>query len=315
MSNSSLVYLGPPGTFTHSAIDLMTVPWNGEISYEKEVADVVFAVESGQAQAGLVPLENSVEGDVASTLDELIFRAAQCFINEEIVVPVSFVLAVPASTKSAPVTKVLTHPHAAAQCKEYLRNNNIEVEYTASTADACKIVAERKEAGLGAIAAAKGADTFGLYVKQTRIEDYSGGKTRMALISRKLSSPTGHDKTSIVVTPVADRNGLLADILACFAKRDIGLTSISSRPLKTRLGEYAFLISARGHIGDPTLKAAIGDVGALGAAIKVLGSYPINPEISSARLGESLPPGSVTSDVLNEWVARLVKDSTTETPR
>jgi prephenate dehydratase len=138
VSNQKLVYLGPPGTFTHAAIDLMTVPWTGEIIAEKEVSDVVFAVESGSADAGLVPLENSVEGDVLSTLDELIFRAAQCFINEEIVVPISFVLAVPSSTKNEPVTKVLTHPHAAAQCKEYLKANKIEVEFTASTADACR---------------------------------------------------------------------------------------------------------------------------------------------------------------------------------
>ena len=314
MSNQKLVYLGPPGTFTHAAIDLMTVPWNGEIVAEKEVADVVFAVESGNADAGLVPLENSVEGDVLSTLDELIFRSAQCFINEEIVVPISFVLAVPSSTKNAEVKKVLTHPHAAAQCKEFIKLNKLVVEFTASTADACKIVSERKEAGLGAIAASKGADTFGLFVKQTRLEDFAGGKTRMALISRNLSSPTGHDKTTLVITPVADRNGLLSDILTCFSKRDIGLTAISSRPLKTRLGEYTFLVSARGHIGEPTLQSAIMDVSSIGAAVKVLGSYPMNPEISSARVGESLPPGSVTSDVLKEWVDRLVK-AATDVPR
>jgi len=314
VSNQKLVYLGPPGTFTHAAIDLMTVPWNGEIVAEKEVADVVFAVESGNADAGLVPLENSVEGDVLSTLDELIFRSAQCFINEEIVVPISFVLAVPSSTKNAEIKKVLTHPHAAAQCKEFIKLNKLEVEFTASTADACKIVSERKEAGLGAIAASKGADTFGLFVKQTRLEDFAGGKTRMALISRNLSSPTGHDKTTLVITPVADRNGLLSDILTCFSKRDIGLTAISSRPLKTRLGEYTFLVSARGHIGEPTLQSAIMDVSSIGAAVKVLGSYPMNPEISSARVGESLPPGSVTSDVLKEWVDRLVK-AATDVPR
>jgi chorismate mutase/prephenate dehydratase len=175
-------------------------------------------------------------------------------------------------------------------------------------------VSERKEPGLAAIAATKGADTFGLFVKQTRLEDFAGGKTRMALISRNLSSPTGHDKTTLVITPVADRNGLLSDILTCFAKRDIGLTSISSRPLKTRLGEYTFMVSTRGHIGEPTLQAAIMDVSNLGAAVKVLGSYPMNPEISSARVGESLPPGSVTSDVLKEWVDRLVK-AATEVPR
>jgi len=229
-------------------------------------------------------------------------------------VPISFVLAVPSSTKNAEVKKVLTHPHAAAQCKEFIKLNKLEVEFTASTADACKIVSERKEAGLGAIAASKGADTFGLFVKQTRLEDFAGGKTRMALISRNLSSPTGHDKTTLVITPVADRNGLLSDILTCFSKRDIGLTAISSRPLKTRLGEYTFLVSARGHIGEPTLQSAIMDVSSIGAAVKVLGSYPMNPEISSARVGESLPPGSVTSDVLKEWVDRLVK-AATDVPR
>jgi len=309
-SPDTLLYLGPPGTFTHAAVDLMAVPWTGSLRPEREVSDIVFAVESGQVAAGLVPLENSVEGDVAGTLDELIFRSAQCFINEEIVVPVTFVLAVPSAAANAPVARILTHPHAAAQCKEFLRASGVQVDFTASTADACRVVAERGEPGLAAVASSKGAEAFGLRVKQTRLEDFSGAKTRMALISRRLSPPTGHDKTTLVVTPVADRNGLLAEILHCFASRDIGLNAISSRPLKTRLGEYCFLISARGHIADPTLQAALLDIGRIGAAVKILGCYPEHPEISAARVGESTPPGSVTSDVLTEWVARLVAGAT-----
>ncbi|MBU6146841.1 MAG: hypothetical protein KGP10_01555 [Actinomycetales bacterium] len=310
-SPDTLLYLGPPGTFTHAAVDLMTVPWTGPLRPEREVADIVFAVESGQAAAGMVPLESSVEGDVAGTLDELIFRSAQCFINEEVVVPVSFVLAVPHAAANAPVTRILTHSHAAAQCKEFLRASGASVDFTASTADACRLVAERGEVGLAALASSKGAEAFGLRVKQTRLEDFSGAKTRMALISRRLSAPTGHDKTTVVVTPVADRNGLLAELLACFASRDIGLNAISSRPLKTRLGEYCFLISARGHIADPTLQSALIDVGGIGAAVKILGCYPENPAISAARVGESTPPGSVTADVLTDWVARLVAEATT----
>jgi len=310
----SLVYLGPPGTFTHAAVDLMAVPWTGELEAERSVADVVFAVESGRAEAGLVPLENSVEGDVAGTLDELIFRSAQCFINEEIVVPVTFVLAVPSSTKNAAVHTVLTHPHAAAQCKEFIKNGKLKVEFVESTADACRIVAERQEPGIGAISSAKGADAFGLYVKQTRVEDFSGAVTRMVVISRHIVAPTGHDKTTVVVTPVADRNGLLVDILNCFSSRDVGLTAVSSRPLKTRLGEYCFLVSARGHLADPTIRQAIESVGELGAAVKILGSYPENPQISSARVGEAVPPGSVTKDVLSGWISQLLEGGVRATP-
>ena len=84
-----LTYLGPAGSFTHAAIDLLATPWTGRVEPRDSVADVIFSVESGEAEAGLVPLETSVEGDVSSTIDELIFRSSMCFINEEVVVPVN----------------------------------------------------------------------------------------------------------------------------------------------------------------------------------------------------------------------------------
>lgn len=301
-----LTYLGPPGSFTHAAVDLLAVPWVGEVAPRASVPDVIFSVESGEAAAGIVPLESSVEGDVSSTVDELIFRSSVCFINEELVVPINYVVVGLAGARAAGVRRLITTQAAAAQCRRFIESAGVELTLAESVSAACAAVSAQDDPAVAAIASAKAARLHSLAVLRGVAEDHSGVATRMGLLRRKPASPTGHDITAIVVTPVGDRTGVLADILACFSSRDIALTSISSRRLKTRLGEHCFLLTARGHLADARVREALACSAQIPAEVKILGCYPLNPAVSEGRIGEFPPPGSVGADTLDAWVDSLL---------
>ncbi len=301
-----LTYLGPPGSFTHAAVDLLEAPWPGQVEPRDSVADVIFSVESGEADAGVVPLETSVEGDVSSTIDELVFRSSMCFINEELIVPVNYVVAGTAGARAAGIERVVTTTVAAAQCRRFLEGADAEVELVDSIAAACRRVADAGDDATVALTSAKAARLHSLAVLRAAAEDHSGTATRMALLTRRLAAQTGHDRTVIVVTPIGDRTGVLADILDCFAERDIALTAISSRPVRTRAGEYCFLLTARSHLSDTRLQDTLRAVTGLPAEVKVLGSFPLAEASTVARVDESAPPGSVGADTLDAWIAALL---------
>ena len=135
---------------TPAAVDLLEAPWPGQVEPRDSVADVIFSVESGEADAGVVPLETSVEGDVSSTIDELVFRSSMCFINEELIVPVNYVVAGTAGARAAGIERVVTTTVAAAQCRRFLEGADAEVELVDSIAAACRRVADAD--GLAALA-------------------------------------------------------------------------------------------------------------------------------------------------------------------
>lgn len=303
-----LTYLGPAGSFTHAAVNLLRTPWRGSVEPRSSVADVIFSVESGEASAGVVPLEASVEGDVSSTIDELIFRSSMCFINEEMIVPIHYVVAGPAGSRLDNVTKLVTMPSAIAQCRRFVDTLGADVVLVESAATACAaIVNDSSSSGLSAaLTTTEAAKLSGLSVLKGAAEDHMGVSTRMALLGRRVSAPTGHDRTALIITPVGDRTGVLGDILACFSERDIALSSISSRSLRTRTGEYSFLLTAHGHIADDRVQEAMAVVAALPAEIKILGSFPMGAGSVDRRSAESTPPGSVDSDTLPDWVATLL---------
>lgn len=305
-----LTYLGPAGSFTHAAVNLLGTPWTGGVEPRASVAEVIFSVESGEADAGVVPLETSVEGDVSSTIDELIFRSSMCFINEELIVPVNYVVAGSVGAKVAQLQRLVTTTAAMAQCRRFIESINAEVTLVESTAVACEVVAALDPGEAGALTTAEAAKMNGLAVLRGVAEDHSGVSTRMALLSRRVPAPTGRDRTSIVVTPVGDRTGVLAEILECFSARDIALTSISSRPLRTRTGEYSFLLTARGHLADERVQEALAAVAALPGEIKILGSYPLIADADDRRVGESAPPGSVDAATLPNWIHTLLTPET-----
>lgn len=303
-----LTYLGPAGSFTHAAVNLLRTPWRGSVEPRSSVADVIFSVESGEAAAGVVPLETSVEGDVTSTIDELIFRSSMCFINEELIVPIHYVVAGPAGSRLDDVTRLVTMPSAIAQCRRFVDTLGADVVLVESANAACEgVVNSGSSSGLwAALTTTEAAKLWGLSVLRGTAEDHTGVSTRMALLGRRVSTPTGHDRTALVVTPVGDRTGVLGDILECFSDRDIALTSISSRSLKTRTGEYSFLLTAHGHLADERVQEAMKVAADLPAEIKILGSFPMAAGWAERRSGESVPPGSVDSETLPDWIATLL---------
>ena len=301
-----LTYLGPPGSFTHAAVDLLDAPWTGRVEARDSVADVIFSVESGAADAGLVPLETSVEGDVSSTIDELVFRSSMCFINEEILVPVTYVAAGNAGAHASDIRTVVATPVAAAQCRRFIEGCGAAVDFVDSMATACRVVEESGSDTTVALASTKAAHLRGLVTVRSGVEDHSGVTTRMALLSRRLAPRTGHDRSVVVATPIDDRTGVLADILGCFADRDIALTAISSRPIRTRSGEYCFLLTARGHLSDARLQETLRAVAGIPAELKLLGSFPLPADSANRRVDESAPPGSVGAETLDDWIDSLL---------
>lgn len=310
MSNGGqqlLTFLGPVGSLTHAAVESLSQPWPGPVAPKSSVVDVIFSVESGEAAAGVVPLETSIEGDVTSTVDELIFRSSLCFINEVIVVPVSYVVAGVGGNRWGDVRHVVTTAAALAQCRRFIETADVSVQLVGDVSEAAQVVTSDNSSETAALTTAMSAHMASLTVLRSSVEDHSGVATRMGLLSRQVSRPTGHDETSVVITPIGDRTGVLADILRCFSERGIALTAISSRPLKTRLGEYCFLLTARSHIADAVFQAALRDTAELSAEIKLLGSFPSQASADPVRVDEAAPPGSVDAAGLQPWIESVLE--------
>jgi prephenate dehydratase len=293
-----LLYLGPPGSFTHAGA--ASVP-EADAAPARDAREIVAAVEAGTADLGLVPLENSVEGDVPGTLDELVFGSASVFLRREVVVPVTFVLAGLPGAAEGRLTRVLSHPHAIGQCRRVVAELGLEVELTPSTSQACADVAARQDPSLAALASTAAVELHGLAALRSGVEDVPGAATRMALIGRELAAPSGRDITVAVLTPDTNRTGILAEALRCFSDRGVALSRISSRPLKAQLGTYVFVVAAAGHLADQVVADAFEAVTRLGVLVKVLGSCPETAPVQLLGTGAAQPPGSVDADGWAAW--------------
>lgn len=298
MARPTLLYLGPVGSFTHAGA--LTVPDTDAVP-ARSARDIVAAVQAGEAALGLVPLENSVEGDVPGTLDELVFASTSVFIRSEVVVPVTFVLAALPGATEAGLTTVTSHPHAVAQCREVVAELGLDVELASSTSQACADVAAGGDPRTAALSSLPAAQAHGLQVLRSEVEDVPGARTRLGLVGRTLAPPSGQDVTFAVLTPDTNRTGILVDALRCFADRGVALSRVSSRPLKAQLGTYCFLVAAQGHLADDVVADALAAVAALGVAVKVLGSHPETSPVLAMEVGLSLPPGSVSADGWDRW--------------
>lgn len=271
-----VAFLGPTGTFTEEALasqpDLAAathVPMTG-------VFEIVKAIESGEVACGVVPIENSIEGSVNATLDALAFDTSDVYIEREVVLGVDLNLVGMSGTEVESLAAVLSHPHAIAQCRRYLAGRIPRADQiaTISTADAVRQVAEAGESRHAAIGTRLAASLYGLEVLETEINDYPGNATRFVLLGKEIPGVTGHDKTSIVCFQAVDRPGSLLGILHEFAARAINLTKIESRPTKTALGDYCFVIDFEGHVADEVVADALVNLRAKLANLRFLGSYP-----------------------------------------
>ena len=232
------------------------------------------AVRSGDADAGLVPLENSVEGSVPATMDGLA-DGDPVVITAEVFLEVAFVLAARPGVALADVRSVASHPHALAQTAGRLAELLPDVVPlpTSSTASAAEAVA----AGTfdAAVCAPIAAERYGLAPLVDDVADHTGAVTRFVLVTRPgpVPPPTGNDKTSLVAV-VGDRTGALLELLSEFAVRGISLTRIESRPTRERLGVYSFSLDCEGHIADRRVGEALAALHRVCDDVRFLGSYP-----------------------------------------
>ena len=272
--STKYAYLGPAGTFTQAALLQITNPDDLLTPYANVTA-ALDAVRNGECAKALVPIENSVEGVVARTLDELAM-GKPLVITAETTLPVSFALMSLPATEKANIKSIATHPHAESQCRSFIAKNfpHAEVIETASTAAAAQgLAAGKYDAAIASPAAAK---NYGLKVIAENIGDNENAITRFVLVEAPGEQPkaTGSDRTSLAVFIAIDHAGALLEILTEFAKHDVNLSFIQSRPTGRELGHYHFIIDAQGHIDDPAVAAAVKGLRNICEDIRFLGSYP-----------------------------------------
>lgn len=275
-----IAYLGPAGTFTEDALG-EAIPAGGfEPLRMPTIHDAILAVERGEADRALVPIENSFEGSVGPTLDTLAFETDAVTMVGKHDYRVRVHLIARPGTSLEDVEAVLSHPQPLAQCAQFLRERlaGIELRSVSSTAAAVRMVSEssRPWAALGARAA---AELYGCELLLEGVEDSHDNVTRFVWIAPKGIEVEGAGpwKTSLVFSEVgADHPGALVDCLTEFSERGINLTRIESRPLRQGLGRYMFFCDLEGRETDPTVAEAIGALRTKAASVRILGSYPLD---------------------------------------
>lgn len=269
-------FLGPPGTFTEQALLTQADLCLGELVAMPSIAEVINATAAGTLDYGFVAIENAIEGTVSVTIDTLAFET-DLLIEREVEMPIHLALMTRPGTTLDQVSGVMSFPHASAQCRKWMSENLPGVEFIAtnSTSEAACWLADHDEPNRAALAPLRSAEVYGLEVLATAIEDHPDNATRFVLVAnRGVPAATGHDKTSIVVFQRADAPGSLLAILQEFAARQINLSKLESRPAKTGLGDYCFLMDLDGHIEDEVVADALRALKRKQSEVKFLGSYP-----------------------------------------
>ena len=269
-------FLGPEATYTH----LAGVKYFGHstdyLSIES-IEDIFSEVERGRTTFGVVPVENSIEGAVFSTLDS--FMKHKVKICGEVNLEISHNL-VCQSGNIEDIKTVASHSQPLAQCREWLKKNlpDIPTLPVFSTGVAAQMAA--KDPHIGAIASSLAIKTYQLQVVERAIEDYRGNTTRFLVIGKKSPLRSGRDKTSLLIG-LLDKPGALNEALAILADKDINLAKIESRPIKGMQWKYLFFMDMVGHMDDKKIKEGCRDLQKVCSYYEWLGSYPLTEEENS----------------------------------
>jgi prephenate dehydratase len=273
-------FLGPKATFTDLAVRRMFPNAHSSTPF-KTIPECMDAVMEGDIDVATVPLENALEGSVNITLDYLIHEV-EIPIRGEISTPIAQHLMVHPENANKEIEKIYSHSHAIAQCHKHLHQHwkGKPSESMTSTAAAAQFVKEHPEKPIAAIANDLAAQEYGLEIVARDIHDYSHNHTRFVALSKKELEFTdtkgifNGEKTTIMVILPEDQSGALHLVLSAFAWRKLNLTKIESRPMKTGLGNYFFIIDIDKELDEILIPGAIAELEALGSKVKVLGSYP-----------------------------------------
>jgi chorismate mutase/prephenate dehydratase len=263
-------YLGPHGTFSEAAV-FQRFGQATEGVPADSIDEVFSAVESGAANYGLVPVENSTEGAIGRTLDlllnsnlricgEVLLQVHQCVLSNE--------------NDLAMIRKIYSHPQSFGQCQGWLHAHlpNAERVTASSNADAARLAAE--ESFAAAVAGEQAAEHFKLKVLAHNIEDDARNTTRFLVVGKQDVAPSGRDKTSLAMS-APNRPGAMHDLLTPLAKNGVSMTKLESRPSGTGLWEYVFYVDIEGHQSDAKVATALEQLKQIAAFVKVLGSYPV----------------------------------------
>ncbi len=298
-----LAFLGPAGTFAHAALRTLAIAEHAALLPMASVTVAMDAVRAGDADGALVPLENSVEGAVPATLDELA-GGQPLVIAEETYLPVIFDVLARWGTTLADVRSVATHPHAEAQVRRWLLATlpGAHVALVGSTAAGAQAVAAGDYDA--AVAPPVAGELYGLTTLAHDVADNHGAMTRFVLLTRPGPPPvpTGNDRTTLVAYLRVDHAGALLEILTEFAARAVNLTRIESRPTKERIGQYCFSIDCEGHIADERVGDAVAALRRICADVRYLGSYPRRD-----GAGAAVPAGRADPDFAGAraWLDRV----------
>jgi len=275
-ADTRIGFLGPHGTFTEQALLSQTDLAPAELVPIDTIDEVLRTVDRGEVDYGFVAIENAIEGTVNITLDTLAFEL-DLLIQREVLLDIHMNLMAVPGTTLADIMEVWSIPVATAQVRGFLRENlpGVNIKASNSTAEAAQTLGETKATGVAAVAPALAAELYGLEIIAPDIEDHKGNQTRFVVVTKAgLAKPTGHDKTSLVIYQRSDTPGSLLSILQEFAARSINLTKLESRPTKTSLGDYCFIIDLEGHVVDEVVADCLRNLKMKQAEVKFLGSYP-----------------------------------------
>jgi len=273
MADIVLFHLASVRPESARAIGLLSTIEPTEVLAMDTVAEILETVEHTPGCVGLLPVEDSFEGEHTSVLDQLIFETANVYISEEVVVSETLD-AFRTSEGHGELRTAVSHPRAIEHCHRFIRENGLTTRFVASTAEACRLVAESGDPTLVAIAPEAAAERFGLTRVVGSVDDVPDARTRFFVVGREVAAPTGRDKTTLVLTQPLDRSGNLERFLRAFADNDVNLVSLHSRPLGSTAGSYCFHATAEAHILDTKMAAVLDALWTAGAQVKLLGSYP-----------------------------------------
>jgi prephenate dehydratase len=273
----SIAFLGPRGTYSEAA----AVAYGGndaELAPFASIPAAAGAVERGEADVAVLPIENSIEGGVSMTLD-LLIHESDLQICSELVVPIQHVLVARELIDLAEVRTVMSHPQALGQCRRFLEARLSHAQQVAalSTAGAVQAAVEGDDPTVVAIGPEPAHQLYGGVIIATDIQDNPANLTRFVAVAHGDAAPTGDDKTSIGLTADADEPGVLEKIIRPLAEAGLNLTRLESRPTKGWLGTYVFLIDFEGHRSDPRVGQVLDQMASKAETLKVFGSYPRYP--------------------------------------
>ena len=267
-----VAYLGPPGTYSDEAVGRYA-PDSERISYPS-LAHVAGAVEDGEVDEAVAPIENSIQGSITDILDFLI-QAERTLIRGELVLTIDNCLLALPGTEKKDIGVVFSHPQPLGQCRNYLRSELPNARLVASLSTISAVMDLKNSGETGAAIAPRGAASiYDLEILDEGIQDNRANMTRFVVLAPSDHARTGRDKTSIAFDFSEDASGLLHEVMRSFAERDISLTRVESRPTGFRLGRYIFLMDFEGHRADADVADALRAVREQTSMLKILGSYP-----------------------------------------